>query len=74
VRALEIANILKDWITKGEFLLTEPQVMLPTVKRIWCIEVTCDSDHVYSSGISKVLEPIDNLGHTVDITGFRFAI
>jgi L-aspartate semialdehyde sulfurtransferase len=34
VRALEIANILKDWITKGEFLLTEPQVMLPTVKRI----------------------------------------
>jgi L-aspartate semialdehyde sulfurtransferase len=33
VRALEIANILKDWIIKGEFLLTEPQVMLPTVKR-----------------------------------------
>jgi L-aspartate semialdehyde sulfurtransferase len=33
VRALEIANILKDWIEKGEFLLTEPQVMLPTVKR-----------------------------------------
>lgn len=33
VRALEIANILKEWILKGEFLLTEPQVMLPTVKR-----------------------------------------
>jgi uncharacterized protein (DUF39 family) len=30
-RALEIANILKGWIQKGEFLLTEPQVMLPTV-------------------------------------------
>jgi L-aspartate semialdehyde sulfurtransferase len=30
-RALEIANILKGWIEKGEFLLTEPQVMLPTV-------------------------------------------
>jgi uncharacterized protein (DUF39 family) len=33
VRALEIANILKGWIEKGEFLLTEPQVMMPTVKR-----------------------------------------
>jgi len=33
VRALEIANILKGWIEKGEFLLTEPQVMIPTVKR-----------------------------------------
>ncbi|MBW1801669.1 MAG: homocysteine biosynthesis protein [Deltaproteobacteria bacterium] len=30
VRALEIATILKAWIAKGEFLLTEPQVMLPT--------------------------------------------
>lgn len=30
-RAVEIANILKEWIEKGEFLLTEPQVMLPTV-------------------------------------------
>jgi uncharacterized protein (DUF39 family) len=31
VRALEIANILKGWIESGEFLLTEPQVMIPTV-------------------------------------------
>lgn len=34
VRALEIANILKGWIEKGEFLFTEPQVMLPTGKKI----------------------------------------
>ena len=33
VRALEIARILKAWIDKGEFLLTEPQEMLPTVER-----------------------------------------
>lgn len=33
VRALEIAQILKGWIEKGEFLLTEPQEMLPTVDR-----------------------------------------
>ncbi|MFH1487844.1 MAG: homocysteine biosynthesis protein [Pseudomonadota bacterium] len=33
VRALEIADILKDWIERGEFLLTEPQAMLPTVDR-----------------------------------------
>jgi uncharacterized protein (DUF39 family) len=33
VRALEIAHILKGWIEKGEFLLTEPQEKLPTVKR-----------------------------------------
>ena len=33
VRALEIAHILKGWIEKGEFLLTEPQEMLPTVDR-----------------------------------------
>ena len=32
VRSLEIASILKEWIEKGEFLLTEPQEMLPTVK------------------------------------------
>ncbi|MBW1867952.1 MAG: homocysteine biosynthesis protein [Deltaproteobacteria bacterium] len=31
-RSLEIANILKRWIEKGEFLLTQPQEMLPTVK------------------------------------------
>jgi len=30
VRAVEIATILKKWIEKGEFLLTEPQEMLPT--------------------------------------------
>jgi uncharacterized protein (DUF39 family) len=29
-RALEIAHILKSWIEKGEFLLTEPQEMLPS--------------------------------------------
>ena len=34
VRALEIARILKGWIEKGEFLLTEPQEMLPTVERV----------------------------------------
>lgn len=33
VRALEVADILKSWIEKGDFLLTEPQVMLPTAKR-----------------------------------------
>jgi uncharacterized protein (DUF39 family) len=33
VRAVEIANILKGWIEKGEFLLTEPQVMIPTAKK-----------------------------------------
>lgn len=30
VRAVEIAQILKGWIEKGEFLLTNPQEMLPT--------------------------------------------
>jgi len=30
VRAVEIATILKEWIEKGEFLLTQPQEMLPT--------------------------------------------
>ena len=29
-RAIEIAHILKDWIEKDEFLLTEPQEMLPS--------------------------------------------
>ena len=29
-RALEIANILKDWVEKGEFLLTQPLETLPT--------------------------------------------
>ena len=28
-RALEIANILKDWVEKGEFLLTQPLETLP---------------------------------------------
>jgi uncharacterized protein (DUF39 family) len=31
-RALEVARTLKEWIEKGEFLLTEPQVTLPTAK------------------------------------------
>jgi uncharacterized protein (DUF39 family) len=33
MRALEIAEILKGWIEKGKFFLTEGQEMLPTVKR-----------------------------------------
>lgn len=33
VRALEIAQILKVWIEKGDFLLAEPQDMIPTVDR-----------------------------------------
>jgi len=33
VRAKEIANILKGWIEKGEFLLGEPQKLLPSVDR-----------------------------------------
>ena len=28
-KAVEIANILKDWIKKGDFLLTEPVASLP---------------------------------------------
>ena len=32
-RAREIAHILKGWIEKGTFLLTEPQEMLPTIHR-----------------------------------------
>ena len=31
-RAVEIANLLKDWIIKGEFLLSEPVAPLPGVK------------------------------------------
>jgi len=31
-KALEIANTLKDWIKKGEFLLTEPVAPLPGVE------------------------------------------
>jgi len=31
-KAVEIANILKDWIKKGEFLLTEPVAPLPGVE------------------------------------------
>jgi uncharacterized protein (DUF39 family) len=31
VKALEIAQTLKGWIEKGDFLLSEPQEMLPTV-------------------------------------------
>ena len=31
-KAVEIANILKDWIEKGEFLLTEPVAPLPGVE------------------------------------------
>jgi uncharacterized protein (DUF39 family) len=30
VRAREIAQMLKDWIAKGKFLLGEPQAMLPS--------------------------------------------
>jgi L-aspartate semialdehyde sulfurtransferase len=33
-RAVEIAKILKDWIQEGSFLLTEPQVMLPSVSHL----------------------------------------
>ncbi len=33
VRAKEIAEILKDWIVKGEFFLGEPQKPLPSVPR-----------------------------------------
>jgi uncharacterized protein (DUF39 family) len=33
VRALEIAQILKGWIEKGDFLLAKPQDMIPTVDR-----------------------------------------
>ncbi|MBN1573967.1 MAG: homocysteine biosynthesis protein [Deltaproteobacteria bacterium] len=32
VKAREIADILKDWIVKGNFYLTEPQVLIPSKK------------------------------------------
>lgn len=32
-RAVEIADILKEWILGGEFVLTEPQAMLPAAPR-----------------------------------------
>jgi uncharacterized protein (DUF39 family) len=31
-KAREIANILKEWIERGDFLLGEPQQLLPSVK------------------------------------------
>ena len=31
VRAKEIAESLKSWIAKGEFILGEPQMMIPSV-------------------------------------------
>jgi uncharacterized protein (DUF39 family) len=34
LRAGEIAGILKGWIEKGEFILSEPQEMVPTVDRV----------------------------------------
>ncbi len=34
VRAREIANILKDWINRGELLLGEPQQLVPTVQNV----------------------------------------
>ena len=33
MKALQIARIMKDWIEKGEFYLSEPQEMMPTVDR-----------------------------------------
>lgn len=33
VKARDIAEILKKWILKGEFMLTEPQQLLPSVPR-----------------------------------------
>jgi uncharacterized protein (DUF39 family) len=29
-KAREIANILKEWIERGDFLLGEPQMLLPS--------------------------------------------
>jgi hypothetical protein len=33
VRAKEIAQILKDWLEKGQFLLGNPGEMIPTVNQ-----------------------------------------
>jgi uncharacterized protein (DUF39 family) len=33
IRAMEVAQTMKGWIENGQFLLTEPQVIMPTVKR-----------------------------------------
>ena len=34
VRAREVANLLKQWITEGKFLLGEPVELLPTVEEV----------------------------------------
>ncbi len=34
VRAKEIASLLKEWIEKGEFLIGEPQKLLPSAPRV----------------------------------------
>jgi L-aspartate semialdehyde sulfurtransferase len=39
VRAKEIAEILKNWIEKGEFMLGEPQNMIPSVARAVAADV-----------------------------------
>jgi len=39
VRAKEIAETLKNWIEKGEFIIGEPQNMIPTVPRAGAINV-----------------------------------
>jgi uncharacterized protein (DUF39 family) len=39
VRAKEIAETLKAWIEKGEFMLGEPQNMIPSVPRAEAAEV-----------------------------------
>ncbi len=38
MRAKEIAEILKAWIEKGEFVLGEPQNMLPSVSRAEAVD------------------------------------
>ena len=39
VRAKEIAEFLKSWIAKGEFILGEPQMMIPSVPRAEAMNV-----------------------------------